>query len=137
MEYIIKCGQVKTDTKKIRGMAEYPEPTTHKQLLRFLGFANFYHHFIRNYSRVAAPQKRQSSSSIPFSGTSEMEHVFSRLKNLFTSPVIQVSSLDTDVGAVLFHCSIPDQKVHHPQTTCFCIYLYSMCLRKVISSSAS
>ena len=52
-----------------------------------------------------------------------MEHVFSRLKNVFIFPPIQVRSLDTDVGAVLFHCSSPDQKVHHPRTTPMVLYL--------------
>ncbi|KAF7640683.1 hypothetical protein LDENG_00023110, partial [Lucifuga dentata] len=50
--YIIESGQVKADPDKIRAVAEWPKPESHKQLQHFLGFANFYRRFIRNYSRV-------------------------------------------------------------------------------------
>lgn len=56
--YVIESGQVKTDPEKIRAVAEWPIPENHKQLQRFLGFANFYLRFIRDFSRVAAPLTR-------------------------------------------------------------------------------
>lgn len=37
-------------------VAEWPTPTTRKQLQWFLGFANFYRRFIRDYSRVLFQQ---------------------------------------------------------------------------------
>lgn len=48
--YIIESGQVRTDQEKIQVVAEWPKHTTIKQLQRFLGFANFYCPFIRDYS---------------------------------------------------------------------------------------
>ena len=48
--YVFEGGQVKTDPQKIQAVAERPVPTSHKELQRFLGFANFYRRFIRNYS---------------------------------------------------------------------------------------
>lgn len=56
--YVIESGQVKTDPEKIRAVAVWPIPENHKQLQRFLGFANFYLRFIRDFSRVAAPLTR-------------------------------------------------------------------------------
>ena len=78
--YIIESRQVKTDPEKIRAVAEWPKPTIRKQLQRFLGFANFYNCFSRNFSRVAAPLTRLTS----FSWTPEDEQAFSELKGLFT-----------------------------------------------------
>lgn len=62
--YIIESGQVKTDPEKTREVAEWPIPTNRKQLQGFLGFAHFYRHFIRNFSRVAAPLSKLNSPSI-------------------------------------------------------------------------
>ncbi|EFQ88580.1 hypothetical protein PTT_15489, partial [Pyrenophora teres f. teres 0-1] len=41
--------------KKIQTVQEWPIPKTVKDVQSFLGFANFYRKFIRNYSRITAP----------------------------------------------------------------------------------
>ncbi len=38
------------DDKKVQSVLNWPQPKTVKELQRFLGFANFYRHFIRNFS---------------------------------------------------------------------------------------
>ncbi len=87
--YIIEGGQVKTDPKKIQAVAAWPTPTSVKQLQRFLGFANFYRHFIRDYSRIAAPLTKLTSSAVRFSWTPEAEQAVMELKSHFTSaPVL-------------------------------------------------
>ena len=86
--YIIESGQVKTDQDEIRAVAEWPTPTTWKQLQWFLGFANFYHGFIWNFSRVAAPLTRITSSFIPFSWTSKAEQAFSELESLHHGSIL-------------------------------------------------
>ena len=45
MEYlglIIKEGQLSMDPVKLKGISEWPVPTTVKQVRAFLGFGNFY-----------------------------------------------------------------------------------------------
>lgn len=56
--YIIESRQVKADPDQIRAVAEWPRPSSQKWLQRFLGFANFYRCFIRDYSKVAAPHQQ-------------------------------------------------------------------------------
>ncbi|KAK7887257.1 hypothetical protein WMY93_026878 [Mugilogobius chulae] len=122
--YIIGNGQVKPDPSKIRAVEEWPSPENRKQLQRFLGFANFYRRFIRNYSQVAMPLTRLTSSKIPFCWTPDAEKTFNNLKLLFTSApvlihpdpslqfVVEVDASDTGVGAVLSQRSPVDQKLH-------------------------
>ena len=49
MEYlglIIKEGQLLMDPVKLKGISDWPVPTTVKQVRAFLGFGNFYRRFI-------------------------------------------------------------------------------------------
>lgn len=55
--YVVSEENVEMDQSQVQAVTERPEPTTVKELQRFLGFANFYRHFIRNYSMVTAPLK--------------------------------------------------------------------------------
>ena len=62
--YILEKGQVKADPAKIQAVTDPPQ--SHKQLHWFLGFANFYRRFIRNYSQAVTPLTRLTSLSVPF-----------------------------------------------------------------------
>ncbi|KAK3530045.1 hypothetical protein QTP86_010334 [Hemibagrus guttatus] len=53
--YVISWQGVEMDLTKVHALTEWPNPTTVKELQRFLGFANFYRRFIRNYSSMAGP----------------------------------------------------------------------------------
>ena len=121
---IIEWGQVKADPVKIQAVADWPKPTTRKQLQRFLGFANFYRRFIRNYSKEAAPLTKLTSVKAPFAWSPEAETAFPALKELFTSAsvlhhpdpslqfVVEVDASDTGVGAVLSQRAPKNQKLH-------------------------
>lgn len=122
--YIIESGQVRTDPAKVSAVTEWPRPDSRKQLQRFLGFANFYRRFIRNYSQVAAPLTRLTSTKISFKWTEEAEEAFKELKNRFTSApilvhpdpnrqfIVEVDASDMGVGAVLSQRSVSDLKLH-------------------------
>lgn len=43
------------DPQKVAAFAEWPKPTTLRQLQSFLGFENFYCRFIRDFSKLVAP----------------------------------------------------------------------------------
>jgi hypothetical protein len=52
---IIVHGQVRMDPAKIFTIKNWPTPKTVKQVQSFLGFANFYRLFIKNFSKIALP----------------------------------------------------------------------------------
>lgn len=122
--FVIKAGNIQMDPAKTRAVADWPQPSTRKELQRFLGFANFYRRFIRNYSAVAAPLTALTSPQVPFQWTSVAARAFGELKTRFTSApilvfpdparqfVVEVDASDTGVGAVLSQRSSTDQKVH-------------------------
>ena len=53
--FIVERGKTRADPRKIKAVVEWPDPKSHKELQSFLGFANFYRRFMRNYSSVAEP----------------------------------------------------------------------------------
>ena len=69
MEYlglIVSEGQIKMDPGKVKGVTNWPIPKSHKELQGFLGFLNFYHHFIENFFQVAQPLNALTSKKLPF-----------------------------------------------------------------------
>jgi Reverse transcriptase (RNA-dependent DNA polymerase) len=52
---IISEGEIHMDPVKVAGVAEWPTPTKKKEVQSFLGFANFYHHFIKGFLHHAKP----------------------------------------------------------------------------------
>ena len=43
---VIQEGKITMDPRKLKGIQDWPAPTMVKQVQGFLGFGNFYRHFI-------------------------------------------------------------------------------------------
>lgn len=67
--YIIERGNLKADPAKVDAVLNWPVPVNRKQLQSFLGFANFFRRFIRDYSKIAAPLTCLTS---PFCGMGQL-----------------------------------------------------------------
>lgn len=111
------------DYAKVDAVRTWPVPESRKQLQWFLGFANFYRRFIRDYSSVAAPLTALTSTKVPFRWSSEAEEAFRDLKRRFTTApilhvsdpesqfVMEVDASDVGVGAVLSQRAGKDGKL--------------------------
>ncbi|KAL3980939.1 ETS domain-containing transcription factor ERF [Sarotherodon galilaeus] len=111
--YVIEQGDLRADPAKVQAVLNWPTPSHRKQLQSFLGFANFYRRFIRNYSQLALPLTRLTSPKIPFRWDELARQAFSCLKECFASApilvqpdlsqpfVVEVDTSDAGVGAVL------------------------------------
>lgn len=76
------------DPAKVQAVAAWPTPTSRQHTKRFLGFANFYRKFIRNYSIIAVPLHRLTSSTKHFAWDSSADQAFEILKQHFCSAPI-------------------------------------------------
>ena len=74
---------------KVQIIQDWPEPHKVKDIQSFLGFTNFYPHFIYGYSRITIPPMRLTRKGIPWHFTDECHSAFNALKKAFTStPVL-------------------------------------------------
>jgi len=52
---VVEREQVQMKTDKVKAVKEWKTPTKIKEVESFLGFANFYRQFIKNFSHIARP----------------------------------------------------------------------------------
>ncbi|KAI2667222.1 Transposon Tf2-11 polyprotein [Labeo rohita] len=111
--YIISAEGVQMDQGKVSAIQDWPQPLTVKELQRFLGFANFYRRFIKDYSTITAPLTsllRGKPKSISWNPSAH--EAFLHLKKIFsTAPLlhhpdpelpftVEVDASTTGVGAL-------------------------------------
>lgn len=122
--FIIKQGSIQMDPKKTRAVLEWPRPKSVKEVQWFLGFANFYRKFIRDFSSVAAPLSALTKAkNTHFAWSPEVDEAFQVLKGRFTSApvltmpdssrgfIVEVDASDLGVGAVLSQRGA-DNRIH-------------------------
>jgi transposase InsO family protein len=112
--HIITQDGIKPDTSRIETFRKNPMPKTGKQLLKLLGYLNWFRPFIRDLSPRIASLTSKTSKNIPFNWTPEDSHLVNTIFNeiiqstLLTFPdhklpfTIEVDASDQGLGAVLF-----------------------------------
>ncbi|KAK3544517.1 hypothetical protein QTP86_014096 [Hemibagrus guttatus] len=89
--YVIDRSGVRMDEKKVAAVRDWPTPTSVKELQRFLGFANFYHRFIKDYSSITSPLTnllRNKPKALTW--TPAATQAFDTLKQAFTTTPLLV-----------------------------------------------
>ncbi|KAI2661364.1 Transposon Tf2-8 polyprotein [Labeo rohita] len=122
--YILSAEGVRVDPEKVKAVVDWPTPDSRKALQRFLGFANFYRRFVRNFSQLASPLTALTSPRTTFRWSDAAEAAFAKLKSRFVSApilvtpdpsrqfVVEVDASEVGVGAVLSQRSATDDKMH-------------------------
>ncbi|MBW0542767.1 hypothetical protein O181_082482 [Austropuccinia psidii MF-1] len=88
--YVVPCEGLKMDQTKVQQILNWPPPRNLKALQSFLGFANFYHRFIKNYSKkIVSPTQRG----------------FHHGSNPSLPTIVETNASNYDLGAVLSHVS--------------------------------
>jgi RNase H-like domain found in reverse transcriptase/Reverse transcriptase (RNA-dependent DNA polymerase) len=78
---IIGQGQVKMDLTKVKGIAEWPVPTSVKDVWSFLGFCNFYQVFIPHFSDKSQPLNDLTCKNHQWEWTEREQQAFQSLKD--------------------------------------------------------
>lgn len=90
--YVVDSKGLRTDPDKVEAILNYPTPTCKKDVKRFLGTASWYRRFIPQFSTIAGPLNKLTSSkksAPPFQWTQETDLAFLKLKSkLVEAPVL-------------------------------------------------
>ncbi|MBW0543275.1 hypothetical protein O181_082990 [Austropuccinia psidii MF-1] len=111
--YVVSSDGLKMDSSKVQQILNWPQPKNIKALQYFLGFANFYCCFIKNYSKKITSLTSLLKKDSPFIFNEEALSQFQLLKEAFTTApivshfnpslptIVETDASDYDLGAVL------------------------------------
>ncbi|KAM4771130.1 uncharacterized protein WCC33_002953 [Rhinophrynus dorsalis] len=120
--YVISASGFAMDPKKLSAVVQWPHPEGLKVIQRFLGFANYYPKFIRNFSTTV-----KQITDMTWKGAKVLEwssnalSAFDNLKAAFTAALIlvhphpalpftlEVDASEIGVGALLSQQSAPGE----------------------------
>jgi hypothetical protein len=112
------------DPVKVAGVADWLELTSKKEVQSFLGFTNFYWHFIKDFSEHVRPLFHLTKKDARWHWGMDEQSAFDRLKqNVMTAPIhispestqpfcIEADSSDFVTRAILSQVSPEDGKWH-------------------------
>ncbi|KII70298.1 Retrovirus-related Pol polyprotein from transposon 17.6 [Thelohanellus kitauei] len=84
--YIFDRNGMRTDPAKTNVIIDYPIPTCVKDVQKFLGIANYYRRFIKNFAGIARPLHNIVKKNDTFVFTEECLKAFNELKKCLVSP---------------------------------------------------
>jgi RNase H-like domain found in reverse transcriptase len=81
LSVIIGQGQVKMDPTKVKGIIDWPIPTSVKDVRSFLGFCNFYQVFIPHFSDKSRPLNDLTCKNHQWEWMERKQQAFQSLKD--------------------------------------------------------
>jgi len=94
---VIEPNRIEMEAKKVEGVLGWPEPKNVKDVRKFLGLANYYRRFIKDFARVARPMNMLMRKDEKWRWGEEQQNAFNELKQVFmTKPVLAVLDLDKE-----------------------------------------
>ena len=68
------------EKKKIDGVLNWPEPKNVKDVRKFLGLANYYRRFIKDFAQVARPMNMLTKKDVKQQWRGKQQKAFDELK---------------------------------------------------------
>ena len=78
--HIVSTEGVSPDPSKISIVKEWPTPKSVKEVQQFLGLANYYRRFIKNFATIAKPLHQATEKQAHFKWTEHCAQAFNQLK---------------------------------------------------------
>jgi len=85
---VIEPNRIEMEKKKVDGVLSWPEPRNVKDVRKFLGLANYYRRFIKDFTQVARPMNMLMRKDIKWKWRREQQKTFNELKRIFTTRLV-------------------------------------------------
>ena len=111
--HIVSAEGVQIDPEKTEKVAQWPQPFSKREVQQFLGLANYYRRFVKDFASINKPLHCLTEKTSKFDWTDDCQRAFEQLRQrLVTAPILVFPDfsltflLDTDasdigIGAVL------------------------------------
>ena len=95
---VIGEDEVRIEKEKVQGVVEWPVPKSVKDVQKFLGLANYYRWFVKNFAKIARPLHEMTRKEIKWSWGEKQQKAFEKLKEKFTTePVLVMPDLNREM----------------------------------------
>ena len=76
------------EKEKVDGVLSWPEPKNMKDIRKFLGLANYYRRFIKNFTQVARLINVLTRRDMKWQWEQKQQKAFDKLKRIFTMRLV-------------------------------------------------
>ena len=98
LEVIIGEDGVRIEKEKMQGVIEWSVPKSVKDVQKFLGLANHYRRFVKDFAKIARPLHEMMRKENKWSWEERQQKVFEELRERFTmEPVLVTPDLDKEM----------------------------------------
>jgi len=95
---VMEAEEIKMQEEKVTGVLKWPRPKTVKEVQKFLGLANYYRRFIKDFAKLAKPLHKLVRKDEKWNWEEEQKAAFKELKRVFTMrPVLVAPDLDKEM----------------------------------------
>ncbi|KAL0293827.1 UNVERIFIED_CONTAM: Retrovirus-related Pol polyprotein from transposon [Sesamum radiatum] len=92
--HIVERGRIRMDPKKVQAIEEWQPPRDVYDLRSFLGLANYYRRFVKEYSKIARPMTDLLKKTEAWNWTPQCQVSFDDLKRVMvTDPVLALPDM--------------------------------------------
>jgi len=93
---VISENKIAMDPVKVTGVCKWPVPENRTDVQAFIGFVNFYHCFIQDFSTIARPLFDLTHSNQAWNWGTKEQEAFKHLKMAVTTTPILASPQDSE-----------------------------------------
>ena len=84
-------GKIEMEEDKVAGVLNWPALKTVKDVRKFLGLANYYRRFVKDFAKIARPLNNLTRKEEQWKWGDEQQGAFEQLKQVFTSRLLLVA----------------------------------------------
>ena len=95
---VIGSDGVRMEKEKVQGVVDWPVPKSVKDVQKFLGLANYYRQFVKDFAKIAKLLYEMTRKEIQQNWGEKQQKAFGELKERFmTEPVLVTPDLDREM----------------------------------------